>query len=93
MHLMVAAELVKRVVEAYGWRAEGELGEGVMRLMGGGVRQRCTLGPSLKSPSSSSAPFAPHTPASCPALPAHACLALSVKRRTDQHPEFGTRCG
>jgi hypothetical protein len=26
---------VKRVVEACGWRAEGELGEGVVRLIGG----------------------------------------------------------
>ena len=35
LYLMMAAELVKRVVEAGGWRAEGELGEGVVRLMGG----------------------------------------------------------
>jgi len=40
----VAAELVKKVVEHSGWRAE-ELGEGVVRLMGrrrkrgGGVRE------------------------------------------------------
>ena len=27
--------LVKRVVEVCGWRAEAELGEGVVRLMGG----------------------------------------------------------
>ena len=33
-YLMMPAELVKRVVEACGWRAEGELGEGVVRLMG-----------------------------------------------------------
>jgi hypothetical protein len=32
---MMPADLVKRVVEACGWRAEGELGEGVVRLMGG----------------------------------------------------------
>jgi hypothetical protein len=31
---MIPADLVKRVVEACGWRAEGELGERV-RLMGG----------------------------------------------------------
>jgi alpha-tubulin suppressor-like RCC1 family protein len=35
LYLMMPAELVKRVVEACGWRAEGELGEGVVRLMGG----------------------------------------------------------
>ena len=35
LYLMMAAELVKRVVEACGWRAEGELGEGVVRLRGG----------------------------------------------------------
>ena len=35
LYLMMPAELVKRVVEACGWRAGGELGEGVMRLMGG----------------------------------------------------------
>jgi alpha-tubulin suppressor-like RCC1 family protein len=34
-YLMMPADLVKRVVEAGGWRAEGELGEGVVRLMGG----------------------------------------------------------
>ena len=34
-YLMMPADLVKRVVEACGWRAEGELGEGVVRLMGG----------------------------------------------------------
>jgi hypothetical protein len=34
-YLMMPADLVKRVVEACGWRAEGELGEGVLRLMGG----------------------------------------------------------
>ncbi len=33
--LMMPAELVKGVVEACGWRAEGELGDGVVRLMGG----------------------------------------------------------
>ena len=32
---MMPAELVKWVVEACGWRAEGELGDGVVRLMGG----------------------------------------------------------
>ena len=32
--MMMSADLVKRVVEACGWRAEGELGEGVVRLMG-----------------------------------------------------------
>jgi hypothetical protein len=37
-YLMMPADLVKRVVEACGWRAEGELGEGVVRLMGGGGR-------------------------------------------------------
>ena len=36
--LMMPADLVKRVVEACGWRAEGELGKGVVRLMGGGGR-------------------------------------------------------
>jgi len=35
LYLMMPADLVKRVVEACGWRAEGELGEGVVRLMGG----------------------------------------------------------
>jgi hypothetical protein len=35
LYLMMPAELVKRVVEACGWRAGGELGEGVVRLMGG----------------------------------------------------------
>ena len=35
LYLMMPAELVKRVVEACGCRAEGELGEGVVRLMGG----------------------------------------------------------
>jgi hypothetical protein len=35
LYLMMPADLVKRVVEAGGWRAEGELGEGVVRLMGG----------------------------------------------------------
>jgi hypothetical protein len=34
-YLMMPADLVKRLVEACGWRAEGELGEGVVRLMGG----------------------------------------------------------
>jgi alpha-tubulin suppressor-like RCC1 family protein len=34
-YLMMPADLVKQVVEACGWRAEGELGEGVVRLMGG----------------------------------------------------------
>ena len=34
-YLMMPADLVKRVVEACGWSAEGELGEGVVRLMGG----------------------------------------------------------
>ena len=38
LYLMMPADLVKRVVEACGWRAEGELGEGVVRLMGGGGR-------------------------------------------------------
>jgi hypothetical protein len=33
--LMMPADLVKRVVEACGWRAEVEQGEGVVRLMGG----------------------------------------------------------
>jgi hypothetical protein len=37
-YLMMPTDLVKRVVEACGWRAEGELGEGVVRLMGGGGR-------------------------------------------------------
>jgi hypothetical protein len=32
-YLMMPADLVKRVVEVCGWRAEGELGEGVARLM------------------------------------------------------------
>lgn len=35
LYLMMPADLVKRVVEACGWRADGELGEGVVRLMGG----------------------------------------------------------
>ena len=35
LYLMMPADLVKRVVEACGWRAEGELGEGVVRLRGG----------------------------------------------------------
>jgi hypothetical protein len=35
LYLMMEAELVKRVVKACGWRAEGELGEGVVRLMRG----------------------------------------------------------
>jgi hypothetical protein len=30
---MMPADLVKRVVEACGWRAKGELGKGVVRLM------------------------------------------------------------
>jgi len=34
-YLMMPADLVKRVVEACGERAENELGEGVVRLMGG----------------------------------------------------------
>ncbi len=34
-YLMMPADLVKRVVEECGWRAEGEPGEGVVRLMGG----------------------------------------------------------
>ena len=37
-YLMMPTDLVKRVVEACGWRAEGELGKGVVRLMGGGGR-------------------------------------------------------
>ncbi len=36
LYLMMSADLVKRVVEACGWRSEGELGEGEVRLMGGG---------------------------------------------------------
>ena len=35
---MMPADLVKRVLEACGWTAEGELGKGVVRLMGGGGR-------------------------------------------------------
>ena len=35
LYLMMPEDLVKRVVEACGWRAEGELGEGVVRLMRG----------------------------------------------------------
>jgi hypothetical protein len=34
-YFMMPADLVKRVVEACGWRAERELGEGVVLLMGG----------------------------------------------------------
>jgi len=34
---MMPADLGKRAVEA-SWRAEGEVGEGVVRLMGGGGR-------------------------------------------------------
>jgi alpha-tubulin suppressor-like RCC1 family protein len=34
-YMMMPVDLVKRVVEACGWRAERELGEGVVRLMGG----------------------------------------------------------
>ena len=37
LYTEMPAELVKRVVEHSGWRAE-ELGEGVVRLMGGGGR-------------------------------------------------------
>jgi hypothetical protein len=37
-YLMMPADLVKRVVQACGWRAEGELGKGVVRLIGGGRR-------------------------------------------------------
>ena len=33
LYLMMAAELLKRVVEECGWRAERELGQGVVRLM------------------------------------------------------------
>ena len=40
---MMPADLVKRVVEAGGWRAEGELGEGVVRLMGGAADERGDL--------------------------------------------------
>jgi alpha-tubulin suppressor-like RCC1 family protein len=35
LYLMMPAELVKRVVEACWWRTEGDVGEGVVRLMGG----------------------------------------------------------
>jgi hypothetical protein len=34
-YLKIPADLVKQVVEACGWRAEGELGEGLVRPMGG----------------------------------------------------------
>jgi hypothetical protein len=34
-YLMMPADLVKQLVEACGWRAEGELVEGVVRLMEG----------------------------------------------------------
>jgi hypothetical protein len=37
-YMMMPADLVKQVVEACGWRKEGELGEGVVLLMGGGGR-------------------------------------------------------
>jgi hypothetical protein len=33
--LMMPADLVKRVLESCGWTAEGELGEGLVRLMRG----------------------------------------------------------
>ena len=45
LYLMMPADLVKRVVEACGWRAEGELGEGVVRLMGGAADERGDLRP------------------------------------------------
>ena len=35
-YLMMPADLVKRVLEAWGWRSEGELRVGVVRLMWGG---------------------------------------------------------
>ena len=39
---MMPADLGKRAVEA-SWRAEGEVGEGVVRLMGGGGNERGDL--------------------------------------------------
>jgi hypothetical protein len=35
LYLMMAAELLKRMVEECGWKAERELGQGVVRLMWG----------------------------------------------------------
>ena len=33
-YLMMSADLVKRVVGACGWRADGELGEGLVLMVG-----------------------------------------------------------